>query len=386
VPDGDEAWLRIPSYLASLACVPVLYAIVRPLLGTRVALLAALGLAVAPYHVSFANYSRAFMLGQLGLLLALWAAARLAQGRPARWWGLYVLGGAIATWSTYDSWLFLAALSSALLLIGRPRRLHVLAASAVIAVLFLPWVQQARRSIDALDESKVAPRYPGPTPGGIRDKLVPLFFGEHGTAHSHALRWLQLLAIVAALGWGAAKLWQRGRLEFLLLPGVLLGLLGLHTVTAVAGPDVFAQRYLTAVIPLACATLAHAVTTSRRRAAVPVAAAALLALGAAVLATRLGRELEPDPAPVNAFWRARAGERPLLTNSAVLMYYVRGLEPRLDRPFGLGRGTDAACGPPHCRVAFAIVDDERVAGGARPGPGARHAFGPLVVRLEPTPP
>jgi hypothetical protein len=148
------------------------------------------------------------------------------------------------------------------------------------------------------------------------------------------------------------------------------------------GPDVFAQRYLTVLIPLGCVLAAHAVAAVRWRPAVPAAAAALLALGVAVFATRVDRELEPDWAPVRAALAAREG-RPVLTNSAVGAYYLRHLEPVLDRPFGLGTGRDTDCVPPHCATAFAIVDDARVAGGARPGAGTTLRFGPIVVRLEP---
>ena len=49
LPDGDEAWLRLPSLVAGTACVPVLYAIARPLLGTRAALLGALAMACLLY-------------------------------------------------------------------------------------------------------------------------------------------------------------------------------------------------------------------------------------------------------------------------------------------------------------------------------------------------
>jgi hypothetical protein len=411
LPDTDEVWLRLPSYLASVACVPVLYAIVRPLLGTRVALLSALALAVAPYHVSFANYSRAFMLASLGLLLALWAAARLAQGGPRRWWALYVAGASIAYWSEYDSRLFLSALALAMLVIGTPRRREVVAFSLGTAALYLPWLHQARRSLDALNHSKVAPHYPAPTPNGIRDTLVPLFFGEHGTAASGVLRWLQFLALAAGLAWGALELWRlggddapriqeppkgagpweaigfwlraRGRPGFFLFPVAAVVVLAGHAAATVVGPDIFAQRYLTAVIPLGCVVLACAVTQLRWAPAVPAVAAALVVLGAAVFVTRTGRELEPDPRPVAAYLAQHAGRRPVLTNSAVVKYYLRSRRPRLDRPFGLGRGLDSACAPPHCDAAFAVVDDARVAGGPRPGQGRRASYGPLSVRLEP---
>ncbi len=110
LPLDSEAWLRLPALVPSVACVPVLYALVRPLLGTPAALLAAAGLAVAPFHVSYANYSRGFMLAALGVLLAAWAIARLAQGGRARWWWLYLAGATVALHSEYDSVLALAPL------------------------------------------------------------------------------------------------------------------------------------------------------------------------------------------------------------------------------------------------------------------------------------
>ena len=196
----------------------MLYAIVRPLLGTRVALLSALALAVAPYHVSFANYSRAFMLGSLGLLLALWAAARLAQGGPPRWWALYVTGATIAFWSTYDSWLFMAALTAALLIAGRPPRREVARSRRSPWRCSCPGSTRRCAASTRSTSRRWRPSTRQPTPNGIRDTLVPLFFGEHGAADSRPLRWLQLLALVAAFAWGAAELRRRGRTEFLLLP------------------------------------------------------------------------------------------------------------------------------------------------------------------------
>jgi hypothetical protein len=69
----------------------------------------------------------------------------------------------------------------------------------------------------------------------------------------------------------------------------------------------------------------------------------------------------------------------VVTNSAVVAYYLRDLKPRLDRPFGLGPGLEAGCGA-SCRAPFLVVDDTRVANGPRAGPGAAHLFGPIYVR------
>jgi dolichyl-phosphate-mannose-protein mannosyltransferase len=375
LPLDDEVWLRLPSLVAGVASVPVLYAIVRPLLGTPAALLAALALAVAPYHVSFSDHARGFVLAGLGLLLALWAAARLAQGGRRRWWWLYAVGAALALYTEYDSALFLAATVAALLVIGVPRRREALVGGVLPAAAFLPWLPQLHRSLDALDETKVAPIYPEPGPRALRDVVVPLTFGEHGAADSAGLRWLQLLAVAALLVAAAAWMWRLGgrRAAFWLLPGVGLATLVLHAAIAAPGPDVFAQRYLTILVPVGAAVGAAGVAAVPWRAAAPAAAAALALLGAAVFVQREGRELEPDLRKLEPV----VGERRVLTNSATVTFYLRDRHPAVDRPFGLLPGREAECG-----TGCAIVDDSRVAGGVRPGPGRRTPVGPVVVRLR----
>jgi 4-amino-4-deoxy-L-arabinose transferase-like glycosyltransferase len=376
LPDGDEAWLRLPSLLASVAAVPVLYAIVRPLLGTTAALLAALALAVAPYHVSFANYSRAFMLAGLGLMLALWGAARLAQGGRRRWWWLYAAGAAIALYSEYDAGLFLVALVGALLAIGTPPRRETLVFGALPALALAPWIPQLVRSLDQLDVTKVSPIYPEPSLAALRDLAVPLMLGEHGAAESAGGRTLQFLLAAAVLGAAARWLWRRERRAFWLLGGTGGATLVLSGIVALAGPDVFAQRYLTVLIPLGAALLGAGVAALPWRRAAPLTAAALCLLGVAVFAERAGRELEPDPAPVAAAVRA-ADPQVVLTNSATIAYYLRDSPVVLDRPFGLDPGR-RTCAP---RCDFAAVDDTRVAGGARTLDGRRLHMGPIVVTL-----
>lgn len=376
LPLDDEAWLRLPSLLASLAAVPVLYAIVRPLLGTPAALLSALVLAVAPYHVSFANYSRAFMLAGLGLLLALWAAARLAQGGWRRWWWLYAAGAVVAIYSEYDAGLFLVALVGMLLALGTPPRRETLLFGTLPALAIVPWLGQLDRSLDRLDVTKVSPIYPEPSPAALRDIAAPLAFGEHGAAGSAGGRWLQLLLVAGVLVAAAVLVRRHDRRAFALLAGPGLGTLVLAGIVALAGPDVFAQRYLTVLIPLGAALAGSLGALVPWKRAVPLAAAGLCLLGVAVFANRHGRELEPDPAPVAAAVQ-RMQPNLVATNSAVMAYYLRDFRVALDRPFGLMRPTPP-CGPGCVVVA---VDDTRVAGGAREDGGGTLHVGPITVTL-----
>jgi 4-amino-4-deoxy-L-arabinose transferase-like glycosyltransferase len=371
----DEVWLRLPSLLAGVAAVPVLYAAVRPLLGVRAALIAALALAVAPYAVSFSNYARGFELATLGLLVALWAAARLATGARPRWWWLYGAGAVAALYSEYVAALFLVPLALALFALRPRARTLAFALAPFLAVL--PWIGQIERSRDFAGVTKVDPTYPGPSPGAVRDTLVALVFGEHGSAGAVGVRWLQLLAIVVVVGAAVVLLARRSRTAVILIAGTGAGALVLHALTALVGPDVFASRYMTALIPLGAALVGGAVAALPWRAAVPAVALALVAVGAAVIVQRTGRELEPDYARAAPVVRA-AGARMVLTNSAVIEYYLRDPRPTLDRPFGLGPGREA-----RTKAPYAVVDDARVGAGARPGRGRRGAIGPIVVRTVP---
>lgn len=394
LPLTDEAWLRIPALLPAIACVPVAYCLIRPLLGTRVALLTALAVAVAPFHVSYSNYSRGFMLAALGLLLAAWAVARLAEGRRARWWWLYLGGATLALQSEYDALLFLAPLLALPALLLRRGWKEVVLLGALPLATLLPLVGEMLRGLDQLDVTKLTPPSAPLSPASLRDSLVSLFTGTQGLAGSAALRALQLLALLGALGLAATWLWRRwGRLEriadaqreiaFWLLVVAPAAAVVLHAAASIPGPEIFDSRYLVGLIPFACALLATGVDALPWRWATPVAAACLVVVAAAVIVQRYDRELQPDVVPAAAMVDA-AGVRTVLTNSPVIAYYLRDgdADVRLDRPFGLGND-EPNCVPPACERPLAVVEDSRLPGSYRAGPGSPTPLLPLVVRIVP---
>jgi 4-amino-4-deoxy-L-arabinose transferase-like glycosyltransferase len=381
LPLDDEHWLRLPSLVASIVSVPVLYLAVRPLLGTPAALLSALGLAVSPYAVNWSNFSRGFMLANLGLLIALWAVARLATGGDRRWWWVYAGGAVLAMYSEYDAVLFLAALIATFAWTSPGRRREILALGALPVLALLPWLGEFLRSLDHLDETKAAPMYPHPSLASLRDSTVPLFAGEHGTSDSAGMRTLEFALIVAALGVAVELLRARGMHRALKLLGLTaLGTLALHALATLLGPDIFQQRYLTSLIPLLVGLLAGAVVLVPWRWATAAVALLLVGVGAAVFVQRHDRELEPDMEPIKALIE-QSGERTVLANSARVSYYLDDLHPRLDRPLGFGIDAEQAC-EPDC-PPLAIVDDARAPAGVRTGPGRTEVFGPIHVRLRP---
>jgi 4-amino-4-deoxy-L-arabinose transferase-like glycosyltransferase len=358
LPLDDEVWIRLPALLAGAASVPVLYAAVRPLLGTPTALLSALGLAVAPYYVQFSNYSRGFTLATLGLLIALWGAARLARGAQRSWWWLYGAGAVLALYSEYDSSLFLLPLVGALLVIGKPARRETLLFGLLPFLALLPWIGEFQHSRDLSGVTKVDPTNPGLSLGTLRNETVALVFSEQGIAASRGLKTALYAAVILPTLLAGIGLARRAREAFWLLAGTGLGVLAGHAITSAMGPDILAARYLIPLLPLGVAVLAAGVAAAPWRSAVPVVAALLVGAGAFVFLNREGREVDPDYERVAAIVEG-AHARVVLTNSAVVTYYLDRPRPLLDRPFGLGPGLTEGC-LRSCRRPLAIVDDGRV--------------------------
>ncbi len=383
LPAVGEAWLRLPAVLASTACVAVAYAIARPLLGTRAALLAAAGLAIAPFSLTTATLARGFVLGELGLLLVIWAAARLAQGGRRRWWWLYALGSVVALYASYASPLVLILVAAVLLGLGRPRRLETIGFAALPGLAFVPWLPSLRRSMDAIDVTKVAGVPPDASLDGARIVLNSLVYGRLRFDEAiAALGGPRAALAIAAIAVCAVLLWrrpERPRIAFWLTIGVAAGTFAGHWVIAAAGADgVFDPRYLSIATPLLVIAVAGALDALPWRPLVPAALTAIALVAVATAVVRAGREPYPDMAPVRA---AAAAERPrtLLTNTALVGYYLRDLHPEVDRAFGLaGGGRDCSTG---CPRPVVIVDDTAsTAGGARPGPGPSQQVGRFVVR------
>jgi uncharacterized membrane protein len=111
MPGSQPAWLRLPAAVPGvLSCIVVLVAL-RPRLGVRASLLAALGVAVAPYLVTYANLARGFMLADLALLVVLWCLLSLADHETPGKWVALVAAGTVAVYSEYRSAIVVIAWS-----------------------------------------------------------------------------------------------------------------------------------------------------------------------------------------------------------------------------------------------------------------------------------
>lgn len=384
LPIDHAVWLRLPAVLAGTALAPVLALALRRPLGERVALLAALGVAVAPFLITDSDLARGFMLEDLALLVVLWSVLHLREQITRRWSIVFFVAGTIAVYTEYAAAICIVALVAAALLTGAVNRRRLIGLGVAVLATMLPWIPEIVRAQNQDGISKLHPMFATPSLTGLRNAVVVLAAGENGGTSSSAGRWGEF-AIVLVLAATAAAILARRRprddprrratVALLALTGGLT-LVG-HAVAGPLGIQVFSQRYMTILVPVAAALASAAVLAAPARWPAGLALAVLLGLGAAAFVRRTGAQFEPDFAPVRA---AVLADRPrtVLTNTPIVSYYLRDLSPVFDRPSNLGPGRATTC-PRPCLV----VDDTRVYGGTpRAVSGAQRAIGPYVLTLE----
>jgi len=92
---GLEEALRLPSVIAGVLSIPLLYVVARPWIGARAALLAAALLTVSPFHVWYSQEARPYVVLLLAALVAL-TCAQQALEHPDRsgWKAAFALAAA----------------------------------------------------------------------------------------------------------------------------------------------------------------------------------------------------------------------------------------------------------------------------------------------------
>lgn len=394
LPIDHVVWLRLPALLPGILMSPVLYFAVRRALGERAALLSALAVAVSPFLVSYSDLARGFMLADLALLVALWAVLRLREEESRRWWVIFVLAGMVAVYTEYDAVIFLLALAAAAVGLGSrppmPRRGRMMAMTALPILALVPWIPEIVRGQQQVHITKLDPLFATPNATSLRDAILTLTLGEHGGGAHTLARWgefavIVVVAILAALalrgnpGPPSPPQAQDDRFRYAVRLLAVTGALTLagHALAAVVGVDVFTQRYMTILIPIGATLAAAALVATHSRPLLIGAAAVLVAVGVGGFVRRLGAQYEPDFKPVAAAASA-AHPRTVLTNTPIVLFYLRSLHPVLDRPADLGPGLASSCARP-----CLIIDDTRVRGGRlRRVRGARTSIRPFILTVE----
>ncbi len=252
---STEVAVRLPSVLASLGVVVLTFLLGRRLAGDRVAVLAALLIALSPFQILSAQEARMYpflTLFGLGAAYALWLA--IEEDKP-RYWIAYAMCTVLALYTHHFALLLLLFQASYMLAFRRrdPILRRWLRWTAVVALAYLPLLPML------IEQVRVARGWPLIRPpfnvGALTDTLGMFSFGGGlfgmGTYFRRGLLPLEyraavLLPFILLAACGVAGLEERRRQVFAaaywLLPVATVALISLRW-------NIFYERYFSFVLP-----------------------------------------------------------------------------------------------------------------------------------------
>lgn len=305
---GGGFWtLKLPSIVSGLASIPAMYLLGLRTVGRRAALVAAALTTVAPFQVFYATeargYAMAMFLCILATLLLLRASDDREGGHVWGWWAGFAVAAAASVYTHYSS-VFLMLALAAWAFFARPHsRLPLLAAGAVAALLFAPWLSEYSRDSDAPNGAKLVAQLNPVTLDTIKTDLGHWAFGHPFTPVADVPTNPALALIGAGLLLGSLGLLMRRGLRGLWPPTGGIVLVAVLALAAPAGAlayaafseaSVFGARYL--IVSWPGLALAMAALVCGGRGVVRAAAIAALLAGYSLGAVQMlsGDEQRPD--------------------------------------------------------------------------------------------
>ncbi|MGD2039345.1 MAG: glycosyltransferase family 39 protein [Anaerolineae bacterium] len=199
--------IRLFSVLTGLASIPCLYAVGRRLAGTTVGLLAALFLAVSPFHIYYSQEVRMYGLVTLLCLAAFFCALQWSgQGWRKGHWAGYVLAATAALYTQYYAGFVLVGLNLVVVVqwLRSQRRwralLSWLGAQVAVALLYLPWIWYAGEKLLTYVRFKVSvEQYPSQSIWTYVARHLAAFSWGHAEGALAAWWWLGLLPLLLLL-------------------------------------------------------------------------------------------------------------------------------------------------------------------------------------------
>jgi hypothetical protein len=136
--------LRLPSLLAGVALIPLVYALGLRTVGRRAALAGAALSAIAPLAVFYSAEARAYMVMAFLVTASTWALLEALRSKRSAWWVAFALAAAGALYAHYTAVFPLAAQGAWALWYHRDRLRPLVISYAAVAVAYLPWVPELR--------------------------------------------------------------------------------------------------------------------------------------------------------------------------------------------------------------------------------------------------
>lgn len=185
----SEFTLRLPSVLFAVVNVLLIFFLTRPLLGSRTAAVAAIGLALSPWAVAWSREARFYTLQQtlyLSMLIAFWQGMERNERKAWIMFGLSAVGAyALAILTSFHSIIFLGSIGGyAILWMLYTRRWKTRwgMATLLITIVGLITIAAIAGLMNPLDKEAVMDR--GGLGGGIEDPNRALRY--------YYLHWLKL--------------------------------------------------------------------------------------------------------------------------------------------------------------------------------------------------
>jgi Dolichyl-phosphate-mannose-protein mannosyltransferase len=147
--DLTPEMLRLPSLLAGLATIPLVYLLGLRTVGRGPALLAAAFTTLSPFMIYYSAEARGYALMMALVTTSTLSMLLAVDQRRARWWVAYAVATAAAVYTHYTC-VFLLAVQFLWLLWTHPEaRRPALISTAAAAAGFLPWVPGALADFDS---------------------------------------------------------------------------------------------------------------------------------------------------------------------------------------------------------------------------------------------
>jgi 4-amino-4-deoxy-L-arabinose transferase-like glycosyltransferase len=301
--------LRLPSLLAGVATIPLVYLVGVRTVGRQAALLASALAALSPFLIYYSAEARAYQLAVALTLGSTLALLRAAEGDGRGWWVLY----AACTWTamlTHYTAAFLLAPQAVWALWAHPgARRPVLLANLAAVLAYLPWLSGLRADFNS-PTTEILSALSRFTPGSIRAALehftlgYPYDFVSLRSLPGAPALVLFICAIVLPLAVlavarvrarrdshpGQTASWRRPEPGIVLVAVLLLGPVLGEALASLVSTNVFGTRNLAVAWPALALALA-AVALAPRVRGVRLAAAGVLIAAYAIGAAKM---LDPD--------------------------------------------------------------------------------------------
>ena len=290
--------VRLPALVAGIAAIPLVYAVGTRTVGRSAAVLGAALTTLSPFMIFYSAEARGYGL-LMGLLLLSTLALLLAiDTGHTGWWVLYGLCVCLAAYTHYTAVFVLVGQLGWAVWAHPPARRPALIATAVAALLYLPWMPSVKGDVDS-PTTDILSAFSPLTLDGTRLTLghwtVGFPYGGPTRSMSDLPGMPALLLLAVSLGLGAYGIFtMRSRLKEWFAPNhgriVLILVLALATpvgslLQSAVGANVFSTRSLAASWPYLALAVAALITVGRPVLRLTAAALAVtaLAIGAAMM-------------------------------------------------------------------------------------------------------